>query len=959
MQAIGSAYVHKSLIPILAILAGAAAIAAAILLDVLRLSGAGFGANQASLALGGLTLMLAGLTSIAPPERRPLGEWLLIAIAAISLALVSDLLFTTQSIPLPAKAWVFAALLSAVTLVRASAALQPGEGVLSWLQSLTGVRESVTRFATLLVQLGLLVLLIREFELENQAFYHSIMLLIFSGFFIHALLPQRYRLPFFLFLSLVAIVGILGVGGVWLIGIGLALIAIAHLPFPAIVRVGLLLLVALGLALFRADLLSGPVPPAVWPILGSIFMFRMIIYLYDLKHSKRPGNIWRTLSYFFLLPNVVFPFFPVVDYDTFGRTYYNDDRFRIYQKGVSWIFRGVIQLILYRVVNYYLLIAPADVTNVGELVQFAITNFALYFRITGQFHLIIGLLHLFGFNLPETNHRYFLSSSFTDLWRRANIYWKDFMQKVFYFPAYFKLSKHGATAALLVSAVFVFVITWFLHAYQWFWLRGTFLFTAVDISFWTILGVLVIANMYYESKRGRRRSLTPRTWSTREIGVQALRVAGTFSTIAILWTLWSSESIGDWLRLWSVGFQSFASVAGLVLAFLAIAVVLGAVIWFEKRGLESSILKLTQSTPSRTAATYSAVILAIFLLGNQAVYSRFGGKAQEVMADLTVARLSDRDAELLLRGYYEDLVGVDRFNADLWEAYSKRPANWPTLHDTEAARFTSDFQIVDLNPSVQITFHNAKLTTNQWGFRDKEYELVPAPGAYRIALLGPSFVMGSGVADEEVFEWVLEDRLNREATGEEYDSFEILNFAVPGHSALQELYILETDALPFQTDAVFFVSHQLEKSVVARNLAQTLRTDVEIPYDYLIEVGERAGVTQGAPQSEAERLLRPYQTELVAWTYRQVVELAREHDQQAVWIFLPTFEGELVPEEVSELERLAQEAGFVTLNLYDVFDGANIADITVAEWDLHPNTAGHRLIADRLYQELIQNEIIP
>ena len=74
-----------------------------------------------------------------------------------------------------------------------------------------------------------------------------------------------------------------------------------------------------------------------------------------------------------------------------------------------------------------------------------ISTFLLYVRISGQFHLVIGMLHLFGFNLPETHHRYLLASSFTDFWRRINIYWKDFMMKVFYYPAFFRLRKLGET----------------------------------------------------------------------------------------------------------------------------------------------------------------------------------------------------------------------------------------------------------------------------------------------------------------------------------------------------------------------------------------------------------------------------------------------------------------------------------------------------------------------------------
>ena len=53
----------------------------------------------------------------------------------------------------------------------------------------------------------------------------------------------------------------------------------------------------------------------------------------------------------------------------------------------------------------------------------------------------------------------------------------------------------------------MFVLTWFLHAYQWFWLRGTMLLAWHDVLFWVVLGVLVVVNSLYEMKYGRQRSL--------------------------------------------------------------------------------------------------------------------------------------------------------------------------------------------------------------------------------------------------------------------------------------------------------------------------------------------------------------------------------------------------------------------------------------------------------------------
>ena len=52
----------------------------------------------------------------------------------------------------------------------------------------------------------------------------------------------------------------------------------------------------------------------------------------------------------------------------------------------------------------------------------------------------------------------------------------------------------------------VFVPTWALHAYQSFWLRGTWGFSAPDALFWGILGVLVLVNVQLDARRPRGRS---------------------------------------------------------------------------------------------------------------------------------------------------------------------------------------------------------------------------------------------------------------------------------------------------------------------------------------------------------------------------------------------------------------------------------------------------------------------
>src|SRR5579864_5260985 len=156
-----------------------------------------------------------------------------------------------------------------------------------------------------------------------------------------------------------------------------------HLPVRFSLRVALILVSGAVMALMRVDrIFHVPFLSAIWPVLGSMFMFRLIVYLYDLKHDTTPVSIPAALSYFFLLPNVVFPLFPVVDYKMFRRTYYDANHSHIYQRGIEWMFRGAFQLILYRYIYSHLLISGSDVVNFSTLVRYILTTFALYLHVS-------------------------------------------------------------------------------------------------------------------------------------------------------------------------------------------------------------------------------------------------------------------------------------------------------------------------------------------------------------------------------------------------------------------------------------------------------------------------------------------------------------------------------------------------------------------------------------------------
>lgn len=413
-------------------------------------------------------------------------------------------------------------------------------------------RPRTDTYLLLLAQLGLLLLTFSVYRLEEPIFIW-VAALIFAGFAVHYWLPFRFKEPFWIALSVAGayVFFDLFIASL-LLGTGLVLFGILWLPLHFRWRLALLAGAFAVLMLLRAK--QGlPIPNRFWAVFGALFMFRLIAYLYDQSHAKEKPSLQEFLSYFYLLPNFYFLLFPVIDFRTMRRSYFEKDIHEVAQQGIAWMARGTIQLVLYRFV-YHLngRIVGDNITTFPSLLATMVLTYLLYLRVSGQFHLIVGMLHLFGYNLPETNRRYLLASSFTDYWRRINIYWKDFMVKVVYFPVYFRLRKSGEARAQVLATAMVFVVTWFLHGYQQFWLGGKFLFRWTDTVFWAVLGLLVIFNVLYELKH---RSAAAKA-APQPVLLRAVRVAGMFLLITTLWSLWNAPTLHQWLDLltwWKVG----------------------------------------------------------------------------------------------------------------------------------------------------------------------------------------------------------------------------------------------------------------------------------------------------------------------------------------------------------------------------------------------------------------------
>jgi len=817
--------------------------------------------------------------------------------------------------------------------------------------------QNLLQFGAVACQVLLVALMFKAVRLESEVF-REVLFIAAAAFPINHLLPLRFRLPFFVLLSLGTIIYVIGVSSsAWLIGLGLVLIGLCHVPASMNVRLGLVFGAAIILAVFRAGWVGAPWPGTIWPLLGAMFMFRLIIYVYDLVHKSAPFSFWRSLAYFFMVPNICFPLFPVVDYQTFCRTYYNEDPYKIYQTGVKWMIRGAIQLILYRFIYKFMIVGPAEIEGASGFFQHMVCTFLLYLQVSGMFHMIVGFLHLFGFNLPETNHHYVLASSFTDFWRRINIYWKDFMMKVFFYPLFFRLRKLGATQGMIYATLIAFFATWILHAYQWFWLRGSALFTAQDIAFWVILGVLVTVSVWNEARP--RKKLVPKTTadSVKLAVILARKTIVTFLTITFLWSLWTADSIGEWqatllqLRNWNA--EAVFKIL-LVLTILATtAIIVGRDQWQVGGAAKQRAANLRPYNFWRAAVLNGAAGVFVLTMALSEVQSHMNPTLVAVLDAIENPSLNAADAAEMQRGYYEDLIQVDRFNPDLQAMFSKQPANyfdeWRKTLNTKR----DDYLGVAMTPSASMVYEGETYNTNEWGMRDKHYTKEKPAGVKRIGLIGSSHTMGWGISDGDVCDAVAEERLNAEGL-----PYELLNFSVNGYDPIQKAITLDETMLDFDLDAVYIFCHRIEKGWIVDHLVQRVKGGQKLPDPFMDEIVAKAGVTPDMDNAVLKIRLSAFGSELLEWSLKRFAESCRAKGVQSVFVFMPE-KGRVSfsDNDIKELFDFAEAAGFDIIADYaDAYAGHADKDLEIADYDDHPNQLAHRLLADRIYETIKSND---
>jgi len=274
-------------------------------------------------------------------------------------------------------------------------------------------------------------------------------------------------------------------------------------------------------------------------------------------------------------------------------------------------------------------------------------------------------------------------------------------------------------------------------------------------------------------------------------------------------------------------------------------------------------------------------------------------------------------------------------------------------------------------PSNEGIYRGAYYLSNSVGFRGREFTAFPAEGVTRIAIIGDSFTMGDGVAEEEAYPWLLEHSLNQRGQGE----FEVLNFGLSGinvHQAVERgkrlaerfhvdlliygLTVNDIEGPHYRktADADGFVEQRARFARFANSPSYLLR----VLWPQIAALDE---LRRPRPGTYLHELMVNYFDNPEAWRdfTKGLDDLAAagEELERPPIVFIHTllvYLNWLHPLQpiYSKVDLAAHSRGFAVIHSLPEHFGHQPERLWVSLLDAHPNPAGHRILAAALEKGL-------
>lgn len=265
-------------------------------------------------------------------------------------------------------------------------------------------------------------------------------------------------------------------------------------------------------------------------------------------------------------------------------------------------------------------------------------------------------------------------------------------------------------------------------------------------------------------------------------------------------------------------------------------------------------------------------------------------------------------------------------------------------------------------PNQRVRYRHALYVTNSRGLRGGEYSLAAAPGTFRIAMMGDSFTMGSGVRVEEAYPALVEDALR--GTGPARD-YEVINLGLSGLSLAQSLdERLLPIGLDYSPDLIVygFTLNDLEGPDYVAPPRVPPTPSGSLLFDLLHQRWDwLRDMAWPSRTSYVRELDENFFHNPVVWRrfesdLDRLAAIGRERGVCIV-VLLHTHLTELNPwhpflRHYDAVAAAARARGMHVVETFPWFEGVDPLDYTCAVHDPHPNAAGHQILSEALLRSL-------
>lgn len=273
---------------------------------------------------------------------------------------------------------------------------------------------------------------------------------------------------------------------------------------------------------------------------------------------------------------------------------------------------------------------------------------------------------------------------------------------------------------------------------------------------------------------------------------------------------------------------------------------------------------------------------------------------------------------------------------------------------------SDEFVFYRHEPNTNRTYQKANISFNSYGLRGSEINKNKKT-AIRLLLLGDSVTFGWGVDQEEIFPEVLEKLLNYNSP----TKTEVINAGVGGYNTYQEVQYFLREGIYFNPDMVVLIfvdnDFEIQKTIDERdkskkvslrgwifsviNRLEWMLKDTMVAHLFTFKWKYSWFPGNNKEMVEIER------SGLVERCLHEIASVCKEIEVPFV-VFVFQYVPGQHKQKMDIIRNFGLKEEFLVFSTHDFFKDHEIDDLKNSIVDSHPNSFGHRLLADGIYYKI-------